>query len=308
MIVRRGAALVASAMVLVLAAACGSDDSGSKTDTAAGKVECPNGGTVQMAVEPFEDPAKLTPAFKLVGEALSRELGCKVETTVVTEYSAEVVAMRNKKIDVAVFGPLGFVFASKNANAEAVASFGDSTGKLSSYKAGIWVPKDSPITKVEELKGRNLALSSAGSTSGDAFPRYAIRTAGLQESDVNLTYAGGHPQALLALKNGKVDAAEINTQQLATATEAKEFDPSGFRQIWASDPIPNDPITVRGDLSPEFKKAVADALLHLSPKDVGELGALLDVSPPGPLVAVTRDTYQPIFSLAQTLGLTEKDA
>ena len=310
---RRTAALAGSAALLVSLAACGSSSAGSggsntASAAAAGKVSCPNGGTIRMATEPFEDPAKLTPAFQLVGQSLGKALGCKVQTSIVSDYSAEVIAMRNNKLDVAEFGPLGYVFASQQAGAQAVASFGDSTGKLSTYKAGIWVAKNSSITTVAQLKGKSLALSSVGSTSGDAFPRYALRNAGLKESDLKLIYAGGHPQSLLALKNGKVDAAEINTQQLATATASKVFDPSKFRQIWASDPIPNDPITVRGSLSPAFKAAVTKALLNLPPADIAKLGALLAVEPAGPLVSVSKQTYQPLFSLAQTLGLTEKDA
>lgn len=306
----RPLALASSAIIVLSLAACSSDADGAENDTKKGAngIECPNGGTVRFGVEPFEDPAKLTPAFKVLGDALQKKLGCKVQMTVVSEYSAEVLAMKNGKLEIAVFGPLGYVFASQKAKAEPLASFGTSNGQLSTYKAGIWVKKDSPITSVAQLKGKSLALGSTGSTSGDAFPRLAVRKAGLKESDVKIKYAGGHPQALLALKNGKVDAAEINTQQLATSTKEKQFDPSQHRQIWASDPIPNDPITVRGDLDPKFKQAVKDALLQLEPADVEKVGAFLDVTPPGPLVKVDKSTYQPMFDLATTLNLTEKDA
>lgn len=308
MFTRRIAALAGSALIVLSSAACGSSSTESPNASGNGKVSCPNGGTIRMAVEPFENPAQLTPAFKIVGDALGKELGCKVQSNVVSEYSAEVVAMRNDQIDIAMYGPLGFVFASQKANAVPVASFGDSAGKVSTYKAGIWVPNDSSITTVAQLKGKSLALSSIGSTSGDGFPRYALRTAGLQDSDVKLTYAGGHPQSLLALTNGKVDAAEINSQQQATATQAGQFDASKYREIWSSDPIPNDLFTMRSTLSPAFKKAVTKALLNLPASAVAKLGALLDVDPPAPLVAVTTKTYAPVFALAKTLGLTEKDA
>src|SRR5262245_33041320 len=177
-----------------------------------------------------------------------------------------------------MYGPLGFVFASKRAGAEAVASFADDKGELSTYTAGIWVPKDSPIKAVEDLKGHTLALGSVGSTSGDALPRKAIADASLKKEDVKIDYAGGHPEALLALTNGKTDAAEINSQQQASATEEGSFDASKFRQIWKSDAIPNDPITVRGNMDPKFKSAVRDALLDLPAEAVGKIGALLDVS------------------------------
>jgi len=266
---------------------------------------CAN-GKIRFGVEPFEDPAKLLPAFQKVGAALEEKLDCPVEVTISQGYSAAVLAMQNNKLEIGVFGPLGYVFASQRAGAEAVASFGNPDGTLSSYKAGIWVPKDSPITDVAGLKGKSLALSEAGSTSGDALPRFAIRKAGMAEEDVKLNYAGGHPQALLALAYGKVDAAEINTQQLASAKAEGTFDETKFRQIWASDPIPNDPITVSAGMDAAVKAEIIDALLSLTPEDIAEAGKYLDVEP-GPLVKVSKETYQPLFDLAETLGLTPEE-
>ena len=295
------AALVAGFAVLVVQASAG------PSKRAAPHVTCP-GGSVRFGIEPYEDPAKLTPAYKVLAAALQKALGCTVKLQVVEDYPAEVLAMRNKKLEIAEFGPLGFVFAYQRAHAQPLVSFADSKGHLTTYKAGIWVPIDSTIKTIVDLKGHSLALSEPGSTSGDALPRYALRKAGLKESDLKITYAGGHPESLLALVNGKVDAAEINTQQQATAIKEGSFDPSKFRRIWASGPIPNDPITIRGDLPIAFKTAVRTALLKLKPKDVAKVGAFLDVSPPGPLVPVTKATYQQLFDLAATLGLTIKDA
>jgi phosphonate transport system substrate-binding protein len=279
---------------------------GGTSSTAAASPTCPN-GAVRFGVEPFEDPARLTPAAKVLAEGLSRKLNCPVELTITEDYSAEVLAMQNGRLDLGIFGPLGYVFAHRRAKAEAIASFGDAHGTLSSYTAGIWVPKGSPITGVEQLRGRSLALASVGSTSGDALPRKALADAGIAADQVRIDYAGGHPEALLALANGRVDAAEINSQQLASATAAGTFDASRFTRIWTSGPIPNDPITVRGDMSAEFKRAVRDALLSLDPATVAEIGKLLDVDPAGPLVPVDQATYQELFDLAAKLGLTEKD-
>ena len=302
--------LVVALIAATAIAACGDDDDSAtnagSTSAASAQAACPDGG-IRFGVEPYEDPAKLTPAYEVLAGALQKHLDCPVKLQIVESYSAEVLAMRNDQLDVAQFGPLGFVFASQRAGAEPLVSFGTEGGDLSSYKAGIWVPKDSPITDIAGLKGKSVALSEPGSTSGDAMPRYALRTAGLRESDVKVDYTGGHPEALLALTHGKVDAAEVNTQQLATAKSEGEFDEAKYRRIWESEPIPNDPITVRGSLSPALKTKVKEALTELAPADVAKVGAFLDVDPPGPMVEVTKQTYQPLFDLASTLGLTEKD-
>src|SRR5262245_49351805 len=117
------------AILAVLVAATGAlavQATASRSHHAARAVSCP-GGAVRFGIEPYEDPAKLTPAYEVLAAALQRSLGCPVKLTVVEDYPAEVLAMRNKKLELAEFGPLGFVFASQRAHAEAVASFADAS-------------------------------------------------------------------------------------------------------------------------------------------------------------------------------------
>ncbi|MGQ3383684.1 phosphate/phosphite/phosphonate ABC transporter substrate-binding protein [Glutamicibacter sp. TV12E] len=293
---------------LLATTSCGTSDASGGTNPEASNAPayCQD-GPIKFGIEPFEDPAKLEPAYGVLADAMERELGCEVEVQVVEDYSAEVLAMRNGKLDLGQFGPVGFVFASEQAGAEPLVSFGTSDGKLSTYTAGLWVPKDSNIRDVDDLRGKDLALGGVGSTSGDVLPRYALKTAGIPESEININYAGGHPEALLALANGTVDAAQVNTQTLATAQAAGTFNQEDYRRIWTSEPIPNDPITVRPDADPELKKAVKEVLLNLSVQDIEQVGAFLDVDPAGPLLEVTKKTYKPLFDLASEMGLTEED-
>ena len=301
-----GSALALAAALALTA--CGGSAQSSPDQSSPGAVSatCPNGG-IKFGIEPYEDPAKLKPAYDVLAAALSKKLGCPVTVQVVEDYAAEVLAMRNGKLDLGQFGPLGYVFADSKAGAEPLVSFGTAEKELSSYTAGIWVPKDSPIQAIGDLKGKSLALGSVGSTSGDVLPRFGLREAGIADTDLTMDYTGGHPEALLALTNGKVDAAEINSQTLATAIAAGTFAKGDFRQVWTSNPIPNDPITVRGDADPAFKQAVKEAFLSLEPADVAKVGEFLDVTPPGPLLGVTKDNYTPLFELAKTMHLTEKD-
>lgn len=301
----RTIALSLAAVAALTLAGCSTAEAPASADGEA-SAYCPD-GTLKFGIEPFEDPSKLEPAYQVLGAALGKELNCKVEVQVVEDYAAEVLSMRNGKLDLGQFGPMGYVFASTKANAEPLVSFGTAEGKLSSYTAGIWVPKDSSIQTIEDLRGKDLALGSVGSTSGDVLPRFGLKKAGIAEAELNMNYAGGHPEALLALTKGTVDAAQINSQTLASAQESGNFDPASFRQIWKSEEIPNDPITVSASSDPAFKKAVKDALLNLEPADIEAVGKFLDVSPAGGLIEVSKETYAPLFDLAQTMGLTEKD-
>jgi len=124
----RASALLCTTLALALAG-CGEDDESSTagSGTAGGSAACPD-GKVRFGIEPYEDPAKLKPAYEVLAKALETELDCPVELTVVEDYSAEVLAMQNGKLDIAQFGPLGLVFASDRAGAEPIVSFGDSKG------------------------------------------------------------------------------------------------------------------------------------------------------------------------------------
>jgi len=99
--------------------------------------DCPNGGTVRFGVEPYDTSARLTPIYEKIGKMIGEKIGCKVEVYVATGYNAEIEAMRNGKLEVAEFGPLGYVLAHQVAKAEAVAAFGNAQNKPVTYWASV---------------------------------------------------------------------------------------------------------------------------------------------------------------------------
>src|SRR5215475_7605048 len=99
--------------------------------------DCPNGGTVRFGVEPFDTAPRLTPIYEKIGAMISEKLGCPVKVFVATNYNAEIEAMRNGKLEIGEFGPLGYVLAHQVAKAEAVAAFGTPDGKPASYWASL---------------------------------------------------------------------------------------------------------------------------------------------------------------------------
>lgn len=299
----RKAGIAGALALCLLAAACGG---GGKKAAASSDSTCPN-GKITFGIEPYEAPSQLTPAYQALSKAISTGMNCPVKLDIVQDYAGEIVAMKAGKLDIAEFGPLGFVFAFDFARAAPIASFATANGKLSTYTAGIWVPKASSIQSLTDLKGKTLALSSVGSTSGDALPRYALLQAGVKPTQLKEEYAGGHPESLLALTKGKVAAGEINSQEMESAVAAKEINPADYREIWTSAPIPNDPVTVFGGETPAFKAKLTQVLLNLPPATLDQISKFLEFDPPGPMLAVSKATYQQLFDLADKLNLTEKD-
>ena len=139
------------------------------------------------------------------------------------------------------------MFAQKLAKAELVATFSDADGNPATYYASIVTWPGSGLSDISQLGGHSFAFSDPASTSGHLYPAYALRANGIDpDTGVQAIYAGSHTAAFEALRNHKVDAGELNSDRIATATAAGTYKPENFVTLWQSAPIPQDPITVRG--------------------------------------------------------------
>jgi phosphonate transport system substrate-binding protein len=226
--------------------------------------DCPSGGVVRFGVEPYDTAARLVPIYEKIGKLISDKIGCKVQVYVATGYNAEIEAMRNGKLELAEFGPLGYVLAHQVAKAEAVAAFGGADNKPVTYWASLVTYPSSGIKTVADIRGHSFAFSDAASTSGHLFPAYGLRKAGLNpDKDVKAIYAGSHTASFEAIYNHKVDAGELNSEQLQSATQRGHYKDGDLVFLWKSDPIATDPFAVRGDMPESLKKELTDAVQHL---------------------------------------------
>ena len=267
--------------------------------------DCPNGGTVRFGVEPYDTAARLVPIYKKVGKLIGDKLGCKVELFVATSYNAEIEAMRNGKLELAEFGPLGYVLAHQVAKAEAVAAFGAVDGKPVTYWASLVTYPTSGIKTVADIRGHSFAFSDAASTSGHLFPAYGLRKAGLDpDKDVKAIYAGSHTASFEAIYNHKVDAGELNSEQLESATQRGHYKDGDLVFLWKSDPIPTDPFAVRGNMPDAFKKKLADAVQHLDLMSLDPADRKILVGAGiTQLVPQTDHSYDLIRDLVKTLNI-----
>ena len=266
---------------------------------------CPGGGTVRFGVEPYDTAARLVPIYLKVGNLIGDKLDCKVEVFVATSYNAEIEAMRNGKLEIGEFGPLGYVLAHQVAKAEAVAAFGAADGKPNTYWASLVTYPASGIKTVAEIKGHSFAFSDPASTSGHLFPAYGLRKAGLHpDKDVRAIFAGSHTSSFEALYNHKVDAGELNSEQLESATQRGHYKDGDLIFLWKSDPIPTDPFTVRGDLPVAFKARVTEVLqnLDLSALDPADRKIMVGAGITQ-LVPQTDRAYDGIRDLVKTLNI-----
>jgi phosphonate transport system substrate-binding protein len=271
----------------------------------AADANCPEGGTVRFGVEPYDTAARLVPIYQKVGKLIGDKLGCPVEVFVATSYNAEIEAMRNGKLEIGEFGPLGYVLAHQVAKAEAVAAFGTAEGKPDTYWASIVTYPSSGIKTVADIRGHSFAFSDPASTSGHLFPAYGLRKAGIDpDKDIKAIYAGSHTASFEAIYNHKVDAGELNSEQLESAKQRGHYKDGDLVFLWKSDPIPTDPFAVRGDLPAAFKAKLTDILQHLDLTSLDPADRKIMVGAGiTQLVAQPDSAYDGIRDLVKTLNI-----
>jgi phosphonate transport system substrate-binding protein len=257
---------------------------------------------VSFSVEPFDSSSMMLPVYNAVASKLQKALGCTVQLTIDSNYTAEVVAMESGKLDVAEFGPLGYVLAHTEADAQAVAQYATANGTAETYTASIVTWPGSGITSLAQVAGKSFAYSDPASTSGYLFPAYALTQDGINPSTgVQAEFAGSHTASYEALVNHHVQAGELNSQTITSEQDEGEYTASDFVTLWQSQPIPADPIAIYGKLSSAFKTKLTNALLSLNLASVSDPDAVLTGVK---LVTATDSEYDVIRSVATTLKLT----
>ena len=271
--------------------------------TALAANDCP-GGAFRYGVVPDDASAGFVPLYHKIGHLISEKLGCPVDVEIGTSYTATIEAMRAGKLDAAEFGPLSYVLAHQVADAQAVATYAKADGTPDTYTASIATWPGSGITTLKGVAGHTFAYSDPASTSGHLFPAYALKGVGIDpDHGVKAIYAGSHTASYEALLNHKVQAGEMNSPEIGSAQVAGIYDPKDFVTLWTSQPIPQDPIAIRGNLPPAFKAKLAEVLAHLDLSSVtADQAKIIGLHGKGYIPAKDSD-YDGIRSLVSVLHL-----
>ncbi len=125
------------------------------------------------------------------------------------------------------------------------------------------VAKDSPLTRLSELKGKTVLIPSAGSFGAAVLPLFALqREGGLDlQKDVTLGISGSHENGYQAVLQGKADAAGglTRTFELFPAAQREKL-----RVLYTTKEYSPLPFAARKDVPPEVVAKVQKALVEFA--------------------------------------------
>lgn len=245
----------------------------------ASKAYIPQELTVQFV--PSHHEKTLEEKVKPLESLLSKKLGIPVKVSVATNYNSIIDAMSLKQIDVGFLPPLAYVLAKDKGVADILLQaqryeVKEPSGKntkdvVDYYRSIIIVKKDSDIKKLKDLKGKRIAFQDTSSASGYIWPVAEIKKAGINpKTDIESVKIKGYDTAILALLNDEVDAAAVFEDARNTVRNDIKDIFDRVVPIYFSNPIPNDTISVRSDMSAEWKSAITDAFIDISKDPLGK--------------------------------------
>ena len=236
---------------------------------------------LRVGLIPSEDAQAMMRASQQVMDQLAARTGLKVRPFVANDYNGVIEALRSGKLDVAYLGPFSYVLASQIANAEAFAiPVTKKTGKPT-YQSIIITRQDKGLDSVARLQGKTFAFVDPSSASGHLFPKAGLKGEGVDIDRYfsRVIFSGSHDASILAVANGKVDAAAVADPIFDNAIAKGHVKAEDFRIIWRSQPIPESPMAWRKDLDADTKRKVAAALAEIKGLPWGDRGELNGFAP-----------------------------
>lgn len=215
--------------------------------------------TLVFTYTPVEDPAVYKDAFADFQEYLSEKTGKRVVYYTVQSNAAEVEAMRSGRLHIAGFstGPTGFAVNLAGYVPIAVKGYEDS---FQGYNLIVVTKKDSGIKELADLKGKQIAHTSASSNSGNLAPRAIFPKHGLvPDQDYTVVYSGKHDQSVLGVEHGDYDAAPVASDVFNRMAAAGRINADDFHIVFTSPKFPTSSFGLAHNLKPELAQAITDA-------------------------------------------------
>jgi phosphonate transport system substrate-binding protein len=290
--------------------------------------------SIVLGLVPSQDVDELVETAQPLGDLLSAELGIEVETFVPTDYTALVVAMQTGQADIGAFGPIALAQSVDQAGAVPILQSvrrGTATyhtqwftndpdrfcetevviatnpeGNDFAYCNGTDTATEGPVgesalSNIEQ--GETIFFVDVASASGYYYPATQLQqVVGLDPfTDIDAQFAGGHPNAALAVLRG--DAA-VGTSYDDVRNDLLEEEPTIGEDLvvfaWSTE-IPNDGFSVSSELPQSLIDAITEALLAIASTDEG-IQALGDVYSIEGLVPVDINAVDEARQVANNFG------
>jgi phosphonate transport system substrate-binding protein len=226
-------------------------------------------GKLRVALLPDENAATLIQNAQPLKLYLEKTLNKEIELIVTTDYSSMIEAMRFGRIEVAYFGPFSYVLAKSRAPEIEPFAVGVERGSPT-YNSILIATAGGPVKSLGDIRGKPFGFGDQASTSSHLAPRaHILKKVGLDATkDYQPVHLGAHDAVARAVQAGQVPAGALSKAIYDNLVAKGSIDASKIVQLDLSEPIPNYPMVMQGNLAPGLKQAIRAAFLNMKDKEV----------------------------------------
>ncbi len=220
----------------------------------------PDKPIARLAVVSFYNPRLMYLKYQPLIDYLTQHTPWRFELALSTSYRETVARLCRGDVQLAYLGPYTYLRAREQCGAKAILRL--NTGGREHYYSYIMVREDSPVRRIEDLRGRAFGFGAILSTSSHLMPRAMLLRAGLRPGlDVACRYYEHHERAARGVLMGEVQACGIRD------LVGEQFKGRGLRILARSEPMVNFPLSVHPQAAPAFVGALTEALVALPGRD-----------------------------------------
>lgn len=257
---------------------------------------------LRVTTIPEEAATEQMRKFGPLTKYLERTVGMKVSFVPVNDYPAAVEALVNKQVDLVWFGGFTYVQAQIRSGGKIVpiAQREEDT----KFRSVFITQKNSGITKLADLKGKQVSFGSASSTSGHLMPRSFLLEAGINpDRDFKrVAYSGAHDATIASVVSGRVDAAALDITVWNKFVNEKKVDTSKVDVFYTTPPYFNYNWSVNTDMPVALREKITKALLALD-MNTPEGKEILTLNRASKYIPTTPDNYKGLEAAGKSAGL-----
>jgi phosphonate transport system substrate-binding protein len=257
---------------------------------------------LRVTTIPEEAATEQVRKFGPLTKYLERTQGMKVEFIPVSDYPAAVEALVNKQVDLVWFGGFTHVQAQIRSGGKIIpiAQREEDT----KFRSVFIAQKNSGITKLADLKGKQFSFGSQSSTSGSLMPRSFLLEAGIDpERDFKrVSYSGAHDATIASVVSGRVDGAALDITVWNKFVAEKKVDTNKVDVFFTTPPYFNYNWSVHADMPAAQREKIKAALLALS-MDNAEGKEILTLNRATRYIATSPENYKGLETAGRSAGL-----
>ncbi|MEY3916680.1 MAG: hypothetical protein RLZZ140_243 [Pseudomonadota bacterium] len=258
---------------------------------------------LRVTTIPEEAATEQVRKFGPITKYLERTVGMKVEFVPVNDYPAAVEALVNKQVELVWFGGFTHVQAQIRSGGKiiAIAQREEDDNK---FRSVFITQKDSGITKLSDLKGKEFSFGSQSSTSGHFMPRFNLLKAGVDpDKDFKrVAYSGAHDATIASVVGGRVAAASLDITVWRKFVSEKKVDTNKVDIFFTTPPFFNYNWSVHADMPVALREKISKALLALD-MNTPEGKEILTLNRASRYVATKNENYKQFEEAGRMMGL-----